>query len=107
MSDKSGVNLSLRLGRTSAETTAKVLAGETDFAFTNHLFNPDREKLGWTVFGRRDAPSVRGQLIVPADSPITSLEGLTGKEVAFPGPEALIAYKTTYTQLLSKKIPAK
>lgn len=106
VSEKSGVPLNLRLGRTSAETTAKVLSGEADFSFTNHLFSPDRIKLGWTVFGRREAPSVHGQIIVLADSPITSLAGLAGKEVAFPGPEALVAYKTTYGQLLEQKIAA-
>ena len=107
VSDKSGVPLNLHLGRTSAETTAKVLSGEADFSFTNHLFSPDRIKLGWTVFGRRQAPSVHGQIIVLADSPITSLAGLAGKDVAFPGPEALVAYKTTYGQLLEQKITAK
>jgi phosphonate transport system substrate-binding protein len=106
VSDKSGVPLNLRLGRTSAETTAKVLSGEADFSFTNHLFSPDRIKLGWTVFGRREAPSVHGQIIVLADSPITSLAGLAGKDVAFPGPEALVAYKTTFGQLLEQKIAA-
>jgi phosphonate transport system substrate-binding protein len=49
---------------------------------------------------------VHGQIIVLADSPITSLAGLAGKEVAFPGPEALVAYKTTYAQLLEQKIAA-
>jgi len=107
VSDKSGVPLNLHLGRTSAETTAKVLSGEADFSFTNHLFSPDRIKLGWTVFGRRQAPSVHGQIIVLADSPITSLAGLAGKDVAFPGPEALVAYKTTFGQLLEQKITAK
>ena len=106
VSDKSGVPLSLRLGRTSAETTAKVLSGEADFSFTNHLFSPERIKMGWTVFGRREAPSVHGQIIVLADSPITSLAGLAGKDVAFPGPEALVAYKTTFAQLLEQKIAA-
>jgi phosphonate transport system substrate-binding protein len=106
VSDKSGVPLNLRLGRTSAETTAKVLSGEADFSFTNHLFSPDRIKMGWTVFGRRQAPSVHGQIIVLADSPITSLAGLAGKDVAFPGPEALVAYKTTFGQLLEQKIAA-
>ena len=107
VSDKSGVPLNLHLGRTSAETTAKVLSGEADFSFTNHLFSPERIKLGWTVFGRREAPSVHGQIIVLADSPITSLAGLAGKDVAFPGPEALVAYKTTFGQLLEQKIAAK
>jgi len=106
VSDKSGVQLNLLVGRTSADTTAKVVAGETDFSFTNHLFSPDRIKLGWTVFGRRDAKPVQGQIIVLADSPIKTLADLAGKEVAFPGPEALVAYKTTYAKLLEQKIAA-
>lgn len=105
VSQKSGVRLNLKLGRTSADTTSYVLAREVDFAFTNHLFSPERSKMGWTVFGRRNAPPVQAQIVVPADSPIQRLEDLAGTPVAFPGPEALIAYKVTYAELLRKKIP--
>lgn len=104
VSARSGVKLQLKLGRTSAETTAGVLAGEADFAFTNHLFSPERMKLGWTVFGRRNVPSIAGQIIVPAESPYRTLGDLAGKPIAFPGPEALVAYKLTYAQLLAQKV---
>jgi phosphonate transport system substrate-binding protein len=105
VSAKSGVRLNLKLGRTSADTTSYVLAREVDFAFTNHLFSPERSKLGWKVFGRRDAPAVRGQILVPADSPITKLSDLAGKDVAFPGPEAIIGYKAPYAHLLQQQVP--
>jgi phosphonate transport system substrate-binding protein len=104
VSAKSGVRLNLKLGRTSADTTSYVLAREVDFAFTNHLFSPDRLKMGWSVFGRRNAPPVQGQLVVPADSPIRDIRELAGSVVAFPGPEALVAYKLPYSQLLRKHI---
>lgn len=107
VSAKSGVKLQLKLGRTSAETTAGVLAGEADFAFTNHLFSPERAKLGWTVFGRRNVPAIAGQIIVPVESSIRTLGDLAGKDVAFPGPEALVAYKLTYAQLLAQKVDVK
>lgn len=107
VSDKSGVKLALKIGRTSADTTAYVLAQEVEFVFTNHLFSPEREKLGWKVFGRRQTPPVHGQIIVPADSPITDLAQLEGKEVVFPGPEATIAYKFPYAQLLNRKVNVK
>lgn len=107
VSEKSGVKLNLKIGRTSADTTAYVLAQEVDFVFTNHLFSPEREKLGWKVFGRRQTPPVQGVIAVPADSPITDLSQLAGKEVAFPGPEATVAYKFTYAQLLSRRIDVK
>jgi ABC-type phosphate/phosphonate transport system substrate-binding protein len=100
VSDKSGVPLRLKIGRTSADTTSYVLAQEVDFAFTNHLFSPEREKMGWRVFGRRNLPPVTAQIVVPADSKITRLSELDGKEVVFPGPEALIAYKVPYAHLL-------
>jgi phosphonate transport system substrate-binding protein len=105
VSARSGVRLNLKLGRTSADTTSYVLTREVDFAFTNHMFSPERIRMGWTVFGRRDAPPVMGQVVVPADSKVRNIEELAGAAVAFPGPEAIIAYKTPYAQLLRKDIP--
>ena len=105
VAERSGVCLNLKLGRTSADTTSFVLAREVDFAFTNHLFSPERIKMGWTVFGRRNLPPVRSQIVVPADSPVRDLRQLAGATVAFPGPEALVAYKASYAQLLQRDIP--
>lgn len=107
VSETSGVKLSLKIGRTSADTTAYVLAQEVEFIFSNHLFSPEREQLGWKVFGRRQMPPVHGQIVVPEDSPITDIAQLKDQEVAFPGPEALIAYKFPYAHLLSKGMDVK
>lgn len=104
VSHKSGVRLNLKLGRTSADTTSFILTREVDFAFTNHLFSPERVKMGWTVFGRRDAAPVRAQIVVPADSSVHTLADLAGGAVVFPGPEALVAYKVTYAELLREKV---
>jgi phosphonate transport system substrate-binding protein len=105
VSEKSGVRLNLKLGRTSADTTSYVLMREVDFAFTNHLFSPERARMGWTVFGRRAALPVQSQIVVPADSPIRRIEDLAGAAVAFPGPEAPLGYKIAYTQLYQSNIP--
>jgi phosphonate transport system substrate-binding protein len=107
VTEKSGVALKLKIGRTSADTTAYVLAQEVEFVFSNHLFSPEREKMGWKVFGRRLTPPVQGQLVVPADSPITELAQLQGKEVSFPGPEAFVSYKVPYAHLMAHKIDIK
>ena len=107
VSEKSGVKLQLKIGRTSADTTSYVLAQEVEFVFSNHLFSPEREALGWKVFGRRNAPALHGQIAVPADSPITRLEELQGQEVAFAGPEAFIGYKVPYAHLASKGVDVK
>jgi phosphonate transport system substrate-binding protein len=105
VSQKSGVRLNLRLGRTSADSTNYVLAREVDFAFTNRLFCPGHAGLGWTVFGRRNTPPLRAQIVVPVDSPVNSIDELAGAAVAFPGPEAMIAYKVAYAHLLHRNIP--
>jgi len=107
VSEKSGVKLSLKIGRTSADTTAYVLTQEVEFVFTNHLFSPEREQLGWKVFGRRQMPPIQGQIVVPADSPITDLKQLDGQEVAFAGPEAFVIYKVPYAHLLNSGINVK
>lgn len=107
VSEKSGVKLNLKIGRTSADTTSYVLAREVEFVFSNHLFSPEREQLGWKVFGRRNTPPVQGQIVVPVDSPITDLAQLKGQDVAFAGPEAFIVYKVPYSHLLSRSIDVK
>lgn len=107
VSDKSGVKLQLKIGRTSADTTSYVLTQEVEFVFTNHLFSPERETLGWKVFGRRNAPPLHGQIAVPADSPITRIEDLKGQEVAFAGPEAFVGYKVPSAYLQSRGVDIK
>lgn len=107
VSEKSGVKLNLKIGRTSADTTSYVLAKEVEFVFSNHLFSPEREQLGWKVFGRRQTAALQGQIVVPADSPITDLAQLQGQSVAFAGPEAFVIYKVPYAHLLSKQIDVK
>lgn len=107
VSAKSGLKLQLKIGRTSADTTAYVLANEVDFVFSNHLFSPERDRLGWKTFGRRDTPPLHSQIVVLADSPLQKLEQLADQPVAFPGPEALVAYKFSYAQLLTRAIPVR
>ncbi len=104
VSEKSGVPLELKIGRTSADTTSYVITQEVEFVFSNHLFSPEREALGWKVFGRRNVAQLRGQIAVPADSPITTLEDLQGKTVAFAGPEAFAGYKVPSAYLASRGI---
>ncbi len=107
VSEKSGVPLELKIGRTSAETTNYVIAQEVEFVFSNHLFSPEREKMGWKVFGRRQTQAIHSQIVVPSDSPVTELSQLQGQEVVFAGPEALVIYKFPYAHLLSRNIAVK
>jgi phosphonate transport system substrate-binding protein len=103
----SGVDLTLKIGRTSADTTSYVLAQEVDFAFTNHLFSPSRARMGWSVLARRDSPPVRGQIAVLENSPIQNIQQLKDAEVGYPGPEAFVAYKVPHAHLLENNIPVR
>ncbi len=104
VSRASGVAVRLKLGRTSADTTSFVLAQEVDFAFTNHLFAPEREHMGWRVLARRSGAPVRSQIVTLADSKVTTLDALAGGDVAFPGPEATIAYQVSHAELLRRAV---
>lgn len=107
VSQKSGVPLELKIGRTSADTTAYVLAQEVEFVFSNHLFTPERMKLGWSVFGRRAGAPIQAQIVVPKDSGITKLEQLRDQEIGFAGPEATVGYKMPTAHLMSAAIATK
>ena len=104
VSSKSGVRLELKIGRTSAETTAYVLANEVEFIFSNHMFSPEREQLGWKVIARRQTTPLQSQIVVLEESRIRKLEQLEGQAVAFPGPEATVAYKFSYAQFIKRNI---
>lgn len=104
ISQKSGVQLELKIGRTSADTTAYVLAQEVEFVFSNHLFSPERDRLGWKVFGRRTGPALQGQIAVLDDSPFRTLQDLKGANVVYAGREAFIGYRLPQAELINKGI---
>jgi phosphonate transport system substrate-binding protein len=104
VSQQSGVQLELKIGRTSADTTAYVLAQEVEFVFSNHLFSPERDKLGWKVFGRRTGPALQGQIAVLDNSPIRTLEELHKEDMVFAGPEAFVGYRVPQAELLNRGI---
>ncbi|HEY9100172.1 MAG TPA: phosphate/phosphite/phosphonate ABC transporter substrate-binding protein [Thiobacillus sp.] len=92
VSARSGVPLELHIGRTADETTDRVVAGQLDFAYTNHLFTPRRERLGWRVLVRQDTPGIRGQVVVLDSSPIKSLKQLDNQTVVFANPYGVTGY---------------
>lgn len=104
VSQQSGVRLELKIGRTSADTTAYVLAQEVEFVFSNHLFSPERDRLGWNVFGRRTGPALQGQIAVLEKSEIQTLDELKDSNVVYAGPEAFVGYRVPQGHLLIKGI---
>jgi len=98
---RSGVPLELHIGRTANETTDRVAAGKLDFAYTNHLFTPKRDQLGWRVLARQDSSGIRGQVVVLDRSPVKTLQALADKPVAFANPYGFTGYYVPMDALLS------
>jgi phosphonate transport system substrate-binding protein len=97
---RSGVPLELHIGRTANETTDRAAAGKLDFAYTNHLFTPKRDQLGWRVLARQDSSGIRGQVVVLDRSPVKSLQALADKPVAFANPYGFTGYYVPMEALL-------
>lgn len=97
---KTGVALELHIARTANETTDMATRGELAFAYTNHLFTPEREKLGFTVLARQEGDGIRGQVVVREDSPVKALKELDGQKVAFANPYGFTGYFVPYDALL-------
>lgn len=104
---KSGVPLELKLAKTSKEANALAEQGAYQFLYTNHFFTPERDRLGFHVIARPNGPGIRGQIVVPSDSPIKTMQELNGKEVAFASPDAFAAYWLPMDALLKSKVSVK
>ena len=88
VSKKSGVPLELKLAKTAQEGNAIAEKYGYDFLYTNHFFTPERDRLGYKVILRPAGSGIRSTIVVPEDSPIQSLQDLSGKDVAFVSPDA-------------------
>ena len=107
VSKKSGVPLELRLAKTTKEANALAEQGQYHFLYTNHFFTPERDRLGFRVIARPAGPGIRGQIVVPHDSPIKSISELNGKEVAFASPDAFASYWVPMDALLKNNVNVK
>lgn len=107
VSAKSGVPLRLKMGRTAPETTAMTVRGEFAFAYTNHLFTPKRDRLGWRVIARPATKGIQGAIVVPEASPVKTITDLASREVGFPSPEAFVGYWVPMDALLKAGVEVK
>lgn len=80
------------MGPTVQETDAMMGRGAFDFMFTNHNFQTEYEGAGYRVVARWKGEPVRGAIVVLEDSPLRTLGELAGRPVAFPSPDAFVAY---------------
>lgn len=101
---KTGVPLKLRMAKTGPETTAMTVRSEHAFVYTNHMFTPERDKVGYRVILRMQTPSINSIIIVRKDSPIKSLQELHKKVVAFPHSNAFVGYWVPMDHLIRSNI---
>jgi len=104
VSKKSGIPLLLKLAKTAPEHSAMIGRGEFDFIYSNHNFLPENDKVGYRVIARPREEAIRGEIVVLADSPVTSLQDLAGKEVVFPSRVAFVGYYVPMDALLHEGI---
>jgi len=93
VSQKSGIPLQLKLAKNGQEHAAMIRRGEFAFIYSNHQFSPENSLVGYTVIARPLESTIRGEIIVPADSPLQSLNQLHDREVVFPSKAAFIGYE--------------
>lgn len=101
---KTGLTFKLKMGSTVQETDAMTARGEFDFLYSNHNFEPDYSQANYRPLVQWGGQPLIGQIVVPADSPIKNLRGISGKTVAFPSKDAFIAYKVTRQALKNAKL---
>lgn len=89
---KTGVPLALKIGKTAPETTDMTERGEHAFAYTNHMFTPERDKIGYRVILRIQGEPIHGVIVVREDSPVRSVQDLHGMSVAFPSKDAFVGF---------------
>ncbi len=104
VSAKSGVPLELKLAKTAQDGNAIAEKGLYDFLYTNHFFTPERDRLGYRVIARPAGPGIQAQIVVPADSPVRTLEDLNGKDVAFVSKDGFTGYWLPLDALLKAKV---
>ncbi|MEW5967141.1 MAG: phosphate/phosphite/phosphonate ABC transporter substrate-binding protein [Pseudomonadota bacterium] len=101
---KVGAPLALKMGKTAPETTAMTVRGEHAFAYTNHMFTPERDRIGYKVVLRMRGEPIHGAIVVRDDSPIRSVADLAGARVAFPSKEAFVGYWLPMDHLLKSGV---
>lgn len=101
---KSGVPLELKLAKTAHDGNTLAEQGLYDFLYTNHFFTPERDRLGYRVIARPAGPGIQSQIVVPAGSPVRTLEDLNGKDVALVSRDGFTGYWLPLDALLKAKV---
>lgn len=102
--DKTGITLELKIARTALESNESTKNGEYDFIYSNHIFQPKMTQVGYRVILKPRDEAIRGQIVTLAESPVTAVHDLAGKEVGFPSVGAFLGYAVPMDHLLRQQI---
>lgn len=107
VSQKSGIPLELKVESTAPEHSAKIGEGGYDFAYSNHIFKPHNAAVGYEVIARTKEEPIRGEIVVPLNSPVKTIKDLNGREVGFPSSAAFVAYAVTLDAMAKQGVSVK
>lgn len=107
LSDKSGMHLQLKMGKTAPEASAMIGRSEFDFVYSNTIFTPANDPVGYRVIARPIEAAIQGQIVTLSDSPVHNLKDLEGKEVGFPSLAGFVGYAVPMNALLHAGVTVK
>lgn len=92
LSQRTGIAIKLKLSKSFPEFERDLTDGAFDFVFMNpHQQVISRERQGYIPLVHDSADRLTGILVVPRDSPITSVKQLDEAKIAFPSPNLFAA----------------
>lgn len=101
---KAGVTLRFKTTRTSSESDAAIKAGEYDFVYSNHIFQPALMPVGYQVVLRPRVTALKGQLVVLDSSPVHSVADLQNQVVGFPSATSFAGYALPMDELMRANV---
>ncbi len=101
---KTGVSLTMKTARTGTESRDAVIAGNYDFVYTNHIFQPKVATAGYQVILRPNAADFTSELVVLQESPIKTIAQLNGQAVGFASKAAFVGFWVPMDHLLRQQV---
>ena len=102
---RTGLRLEFRTARDIPTFEQQLAQGEYDFAYMNPFqYVLFQQKSGYRTLARQRTHSLRGIVVVRADSSYRTLQDLEGQALAFPAPSAFAASIVTRAQLRAESI---
>lgn len=103
--ERSGVQLVFETAKDIPTFEKRLAAGDYDLAYMNpYHYVVFHGAPGYQAFAREKDTRIQGLIVVRKDSPVTKLEELAGKTVAFPAPAAFAATILPLSHLKSRSI---